>query len=96
MKNKRENEKDKERKDKAGHKISPYIAKAIMLTCVGLQTARPRCSSSLSFSLPNKCQYLTSWTKKFWDEIQRRLKRFHLLRGFSSKSPFIPKYSIPT
>ena len=70
MKNKRENEKDKERKDKPGHNISPYIAKTIMLTRARMQTAPPRYSSSLSFSLPNKSKYLTSWTKKFWDAIQ--------------------------
>jgi len=92
MKNKRENEKDKERKDKSGHNISPYTAKTITLTRVGMQTAPPRCSSSLSFSLPNKSKYLTSWTKKFWDEIQTPPKGSHLLKGFSSKSPFFPKY----
>ena len=53
--------KDKERKDKSGHNISPYTTKIIMLTRAGLQTAPPRCSSSLPFSLPNKSQYLTSW-----------------------------------
>jgi len=96
MKNKRENEKDKERKDNSSHNISPYTAKTIMLTHVGLQPAPPRCSSSLSFSLPNKSQYLTYWIKKFWDEIQTSFKGSHLLRGFSSKSPFIPKYFFPT
>jgi len=95
-KNKRDNEKDKERKDKSGHNISPYTAKTIMLTRVALQTAHLRCSSSLSFSLPNKSQHLTSWTKKFWDEIQTPSKGSHLLRGFSSTSHFIPKYSFPT
>jgi len=69
MKKKRENEKDKERKDKPGHNISPYTTKTIMLTRVDLQTAPTRCSSSLSFSLLNKSQYLTYWTKKLWDEI---------------------------
>jgi len=54
MKNKRENEKDNERTDKLGHNISPYTTKTIMLTRVGLQTVPPRCSSSFSFSLPNK------------------------------------------
>jgi len=49
MKNKRENKKDKERKDKLGHNISPYTAKTIMLTRAGLQTAPPRCSSSCLF-----------------------------------------------
>ena len=48
------------------------------------------------FSLPNKSKYLTSWTKTFWDEIQTPPKGYHLLREFSSKSPFIPKYSFPT
>jgi len=57
---KRENEKDKERKDKPGHNISSYTAKTIMLTHTGMQTAAPRCSSSLSFSLPYKSKYLTS------------------------------------
>jgi len=96
MKNKRENEKDKERKDKLGHNISTYTAKTIMLTRAGLQTAPPRCSSSLSFSLPNKYKYLTSWTKKLWDETQIPPKGSHLLRGFSSTSSFVPKYSFQT
>jgi len=60
MKNKRENEKDKERKDKPSQKISSYTTKSIMLTRALLQTAPPRCLSSLSFSLPNKSNYLTS------------------------------------
>jgi len=41
MKKKRENEKEKERKDKPGHKISSYTTKTIMLTRVVLQTAPP-------------------------------------------------------
>jgi len=93
MKNKREKEKVKERTDKSGRNISPYTAKRIMLTSVGMQTAPPRCCSSLSFSLPNKSKYLTSWTKKFWDAIQTPSKGFHLLRGLSSKSHFILKHS---
>ena len=60
-----------------------------------LQTTPPRCPSSLSFSLPNK-NYLTSWTKKLWDEHQTPPKGSHLLRGFLSPSFFIPKYSFPT
>ena len=67
-----------------------------MLTRAMRQTAPPRCPSSLSFSLPNKSNYLTSWTKKFWDEHQTPLKGFHLLREFLSPNPFIPKYSFPT
>jgi len=93
MKNIRKNEKDKERKDKSNHNISPYLAKTIMFTYAGTQTAPPRSSSSLSFSLPNKSKYLTSWTKKFWDAIQTPPKGSHLLRGLSSKSDFIPKHS---
>jgi len=54
MKKKRENEKEKERKDKATHKISSFTTKSIILTCAMLQTAPPRFPSSLSFSLPNK------------------------------------------
>jgi len=95
MKNKRENEKEQERKDKLGHKISSYTTKSIMLTHAMLQTAPPRCPSSLSFSLSNKTNYLTSWTKKYWDEHQTPPKGFHLLREFISPSPFIPKYSFP-
>jgi len=68
MKNKRENEKEQERNDKPSHKISSYTTKSIMLTRVMLQITPPRCPSSLSFSLPNK-NYLTSWTKKLWDEF---------------------------
>ena len=67
MKNKRENEKEKEKKYKPSHKISSSKTKSIMLTRFMLPTAPPRCPSSLSFSLPNKSNYLTSWTKKFWD-----------------------------
>jgi len=85
MKNKKENEKDNEGIDKPDYNISPYTAKTIMLTRVGLQTAPPRCSSSFSFSLPNKSKYLISGTLKFWDEIQTPPKGSHLLRGFSSK-----------
>jgi len=65
MKNKRENEKEKERKDKPGHNISSYTTKSIMLTRAILSTAPSRSLSSLSFSLPNKTNYLTSWTKKY-------------------------------
>jgi len=95
MKNKREKEKEKERKDKPSHKISSSTTKSIMLTRVMLQIAPPRCTSSLSFSLPNK-NYLTSWTKKLWDEHQTPPKGSHLLRVFLSPSPFILKYSFPT
>jgi len=93
MKNKRENEKYKERKDKTDHNISPYTTKTIMLIRVGTQTAPPRCSSSLSFLLPNKSKYSTFWTTKFWDAIQTSPKGSHLLRELSSKSHFIPKHS---
>jgi len=76
MKSKRENEKEKER------------TKSIMLTRAMLQIAPPKCPSSLSFKLPNKTNYLTSWTKKFWDEHQTPPKGSHLFRGFF--------YSFPT
>ena len=33
---------------------------------------------------------------KFWDEIRTPPKGSHLLRGFLSKSSFIPRYSFPT
>jgi len=82
MKNKRENENEKERKDKPSHKISSSTTKLIMLTRAMLPTAPPRCPSSLSFSLPNKSNYLTFWTKKFWDEHQTPPEGSHLLRGF--------------
>jgi len=91
MKTKRENEKDKERKDKSGNNTSPHTAKTIMFTRTEMQIALPKCS--LSFSLPNKSKYLTSWTKKFLDAIQTPPKGSHLLRGLSSKSHFIPKHS---
>jgi len=32
----------------------------------------------------------------FWDDIQTPLKGSSIQRGFSSKIPFIPKYSFPT
>jgi len=82
MKNKRENEKEKERKDKSSHKISSSTTKSIMLTRAMLPTAPPRFHSSLSFSLPNKSNYLTSWTKKFWNGHQTPPKGSHILRGF--------------
>jgi len=87
MKNKRENEREKERKDKSSHNI---------LACAMLQTTPLRCPSSLYFSLPNKTNYSTSWTKKLWDEHQTPPKGSHLLRGFLSSNPFIPKYFFPT
>ena len=61
MKTKRENEKEKERKDTPSHHISSYTTKSIMLTRAMLPTAPPRCTSSLSFSLPNNSKYLTSF-----------------------------------
>jgi len=94
MKNKRENEKEKESKDKSSHKIS-YTTKSIMLTRDMLQTTPPRCPSSLSFSLPNKSNYLTSLTKKIWDEHQTPPKDSHLLRGFFFSKPFHPQIFFP-
>jgi len=67
-----------------------------MLTRAMLPIAPPRCPSSLSFSLPNKSNYLTSWTKKFWDEHQTPPKGSYLLREFLSPCFFIPKSSLPT
>jgi len=96
MKNKRENVKEKESKDNSNHKISSYTTKSIMLTRVILQTAPLRCHSSLSFSLPNKFNYLTSWKNKIWDEHQTSHKGSHLLRVFLSPSPLISKSSFPT
>jgi len=87
MKTKRENE-----KDKLGNNTSPNTSKTIMLTRTEMQTAPPRCFSSLSFSLPSNFKYLTSWIKNFWDENKTPPKGSHLLRGFSSKSHLIPKY----
>jgi len=83
MKTKRENEKDKERNDKTSINTSPHVVKTIMLSRTYIQTAPPRCSSSLSFSLPIYSKYLTSLIKKFMDEIQKPSKGSHLLRGFS-------------
>jgi len=64
MKTKRENKKNKERKDKTGINTSPPVVKTIMLTRTKIQIAPPRCSSFLSFSLPNHSKYLTSSIKK--------------------------------
>jgi len=88
--------KKRKKENKSSHNISSYSTKSIMLTRAMLQTAPPRCHFSLSCSLPNKTNYLSSWTKKFWDEHQTPPKGSHLLRGFLSPSPFIPKYSFPT
>jgi len=95
MKNKRENEKEKESKVKLSHKISSYTTKSIFLTRDMLQTAPSRFPSSLSFSLPNKSNYLTSWTKKIWDEHQTPPKDSHLLRGFFFSKPFHPQIFFP-
>jgi len=94
MKNKRENKKEQERNGKLSHKISSYTTKSLMLTRVIVQITPPRCPSSLSFSLPNT-NYLTSWTKRLWDEHQTPHKGSHLLREFLTPSPLIPKYSFP-
>jgi len=67
-----------------------------MLTRAMLPTAPPRFPSSLSFSFLKRSNYLTSWTKKIWDDHQTPPKGSHLLRGFLSPSPFIPEYSFPT
>jgi len=61
-----------------------------------MQTAPPRCSSSLSFSLPNDYKYFTSLINNFRDDIQTPPKGSHLLRAFSPKNHFIPKYSFQT
>ena len=84
---------EKSKKEKRGHQISSYTTKSIVLTHAMLQTAPLRRPSSLSFSLPNKTNYLTSWTKKYWVAHQTPHKGFHLLKGFISPSPFILKYS---
>jgi len=96
MKTKGENEKYKERKDKTGINTTPHVVKTIMLTRIEIQTTPPRCSFSLSFSLPNDSKYLTSLIKKFRDDIQIPSKGSYLLRGFSPKSHFIPKYFFQT
>jgi len=90
---KRENENREE--NKTGFNISSHAIKNIMLTHTKLTTP-PRYSSSFFFSLLDKSKYLTSWIKKFRDEIQTPLKGSHLLRGFSPKQHFIPKYSFQT
>jgi len=74
MKSKRENEQDEERKDKTGIITSPHTIKTIMLIHAEIQTAPQKCSSSLSFSLPNHSKYFTSLIKKFRDDIQDLLK----------------------
>ena len=76
------------KKEKIKWVIIPHLIlqkKKIMLTHTEMQIAPPRSSSSLYFSLPNKSKHLTSWTKKFWDEIQTPPKGSHFLRGFSPK-----------
>ena len=90
MKNKRE------RKKRINRVTKYHLTQVNQSCCAILQTALPRCLSSLSFSLPNKSNYLTSRTRKNWDEHQTPPKGSHLLRGFLSPSPFIPKYSFPT
>jgi len=96
MKTQRENEKDEEIKDKTCIIISPHAVKTIMLTCTNIHNAPHMYFSILSFSSPNHSNHLTSLTKKFGDDIQKRLKGFHLLRGFSQTNNFIPKYSFQT
>jgi len=86
----------KERKDKPSHKISYSTTKSIMLPRAMLPRATTRCPSSLSFSLPNKSNYLTSWAKKFLEEHQTPPRGSHLLRGFLSPRSFNPKSSFPT
>ena len=93
MKTKRENKKNKERKDKMGINTSPPFVKTIMLTRTKIQTAPPRCSYFLSFSLPNHSKYLTSLIKKFRDDIQKPHKDSHLLRGFSPSKRILTKKS---
>jgi len=58
-------------------------------------TSPQRYFSSLSFSLPKHSKYLTYLIKKFRDDIQKPLKDYHLLIGFS-QNHFIPKYSFQT
>jgi len=94
-KKKRENEKDKERKNETGINTSPHTAKTIMLTRTTIQTTPRRCSSLLSFLLPNDSKYLISLIKNFKDDIQTPLKGSHLLRGFSPKKSFHPQIFFP-
>jgi len=93
MKSKRENEKREE--SKMGLDIGSHAIKTIMLTHTKL-TASPRYTSSFSFLLLDNSKYLTSWIKKYRDEIQTPSKGSHLLRGFSAKHHVIPKYSFQT
>jgi len=67
-----------------------------MLTHTTIQTTPLRCSSSLSFSLPYDSKYLTSLIRNLKDDIQTLSKGSYLLRGFSPKIHFIPKYSFQT
>jgi len=72
-----------------GLNISSHTIKTIMLTHTKL-IAPPRYTSSFSFSLLDNSKYLTSWVKKFRDEIQTPPKGSNLLRGFSAKHHVIP------
>jgi len=96
MKTKRQNEKEKGRKDKPSHNISSSTNKSIMLARAMLQIAPPRCSSSLSFSLPKVSTYTPSLLKNVRNDFQTPPKGLHLLRQFSSKRFVIPKQSFQT
>ena len=94
MKTKIENEKAKEGNDKPSH--NTLSTKSTMLTRVMPQLTPPRCSSSLSFSLPKVPTSTPSWLKNVRDDFCIPPNGFHILRGLFSKNIIIPKQSFPT
>jgi len=94
MKTKRESEKAKEGHDKTSH--NTLSTKSIMLTRAMPQLAPPRCSSSLSFSLPKVPTSTPSWLKNVRDDFYIPPNGFHLLRGLFPKNIIIPKQYFPT
>ena len=67
-----------------------------MLTRAMPQLAPPRCSSSLSFSLPKVPTSTPSWLKNVRNDFYIPPNGFHLLRGLFPKNIIIPKQSFPT
>jgi len=86
IKTKAKRENEKEEGSKAG---------LILLTCTKI-TAPLRYTSSFSFSFPNNSKYLTSLLKKFRDDLQKPLKAYSLLRGFSQTNHLFLKHSLQT
>jgi len=94
MKTKRENEKVKEGNDKPNHHT--LYTKSIMLTRVMPPLAPPRCTSSLSFSLPKVPTSTPSWLRNVRNDFYIPPNGFHHLKGLFPKNIIIPKQSFPT